>query len=60
ATNADFEVLSKLDDEYMSQDPFMASHQVSDIFDPKDWFLQLSDEDIPPERRLRHNPGRVF
>ncbi|CAG7833578.1 unnamed protein product [Allacma fusca] len=58
ATNADFEVLSKLDDEYMSQDPFMASHQVSDIFDPKDWFLQLSDEDIPPERRLRHNPGQ--
>jgi hypothetical protein len=59
STNADFEVLSKLDDECISQDPFLASHQVSGIFDPKDWFIQLSDdEDVPPERRLRHNPGQ--
>lgn len=59
-TNADFELLTKMDDEQAASDCLLTHKTASDIFDPDNWFIQpdLSDDDVPPGRRLRMNPGR--
>ena len=59
-TNADFELLTKMDDEQAASDSLLPGKKASDMFDPEDWFIRpdLSDDDVPPGRRLRTNPGR--
>ena len=61
-TNADFQLLTKMDDERAASDNFLTGKEASDDFNLEDWFIRpdLSDEDIPPGRRLRMNPGRKY